>query len=203
MVTSTSFTYVKQLIAPLLVALLALFTFTLENYLNPALAEILNYQQQAISQGEFWRLFTGHFLHTNGFHLLLNIVAIALLTGLHARYYHLKNYALLFLLITLGTSTGIYYLSPELKDYVGLSGVLHGVFIWGAIMDIKHKEKTGYLLFLGICVKIAHEQFYGASDSIAGLIDANVAIDAHLWGAISGLLIGIYSFLYPKISTNN
>jgi len=78
-----------------------------------------------------------------------------------------------------------------LIEYVGLSGVLHGIFVFGAIMDIKSKDKTGYLLFIGVWLKIAHEQIYGASTDVSDLIEASVAVDAHLWGAIGGLLFSI------------
>ncbi|WDE03433.1 rhombosortase [Thalassomonas viridans] len=183
-----------SLLLPLLVALLAVGAFFLDIFSRGNLSEMLVYHRNAVSQGELWRLLSGHFFHTNGYHLLLNLGAIALLAGLHSRYYRFSSYALLFMLSALGTSAGIYYFAPDLSQYVGLSGVLHGVFIWGALMDIKHKDKTGYLLLFGICAKIAHEQFYGASTDIVNLIDANVAIDAHLWGAVSGLVFALYSW---------
>ena len=66
--------------------------------------------------------------------------------------------------------------------------MLHGIFVFGAILDIRYKDKTGYLLFIGVWLKIAHEQFYGASKQVSTMIDANVAIDAHLWGAVGGLI---------------
>ncbi|WDE13752.1 rhombosortase [Thalassomonas haliotis] len=184
----------QTLLLPLAVALLAVVGYFLDNFVNGALSDLLVYHSSAIGQGELWRLISGHFFHTNGYHLLLNLGAMTLLFGLHGRYYRFGAYLMLFLLSALGTSIGIYYFAPELKQYVGLSGVLHGVFIWGALMDIKHQDKTGYLLLLGICLKVAHEQLYGASEEVINLIDANVAIDAHLWGAISGLIFGLYSW---------
>ncbi|MCJ8320585.1 MAG: rhombosortase [Colwellia sp.] len=159
-------------------------------------SQLLVYNRELISQGEFWRLFTGHFLHTNGYHLLLNLLAIILLWALHGQFYHYLNYTSLFIVSALTTSYGLYTFSPDLQQYVGLSGVLHGVFVFGAIMDITNKEKTGYLLFIGVWLKIAHEQYNGASNEIAELIGANVAIDAHLWGAVGGLLFSLCYLSY-------
>ena len=62
-------------------------------------------------------------------------------------------------------------------------------------MDINAKDKTGYLLFLGVWLKIAHEQFYGASTDVSNLIEASVAVNAHLWGALGGLLFSVI-YLY-------
>ncbi|WDE01049.1 rhombosortase [Thalassomonas actiniarum] len=191
----------QSLLLPVIVALLAVIAYFLDIFVNGTLSETLVYHRSAISQGELWRLLSGHFFHTNGYHLLLNLGAIALLFGLHGRYYRFSSYLILFLLSALGTSIGIYYFAPELRQYVGLSGVLHGVFIWGALMDIKHQDKTGYLLLLGVCLKVAHEQLYGASEDVINLIDANVAIDAHLWGTISGFIFGLYCWFIKSSDT--
>jgi rhomboid family GlyGly-CTERM serine protease len=174
---------------------LAIIAFVFEKQL----LEPLIYQRSLIAQGELWRIFTGHFFHTNGFHLLLNLSAIALLWSLHGQFYTLKNYSLLWLTSALSTSLGLYFFSPELIRYVGLSGVLHGIFVWGAMMDIKQKDKTGYLLFLGVWLKILHEQVSGPNQDIANLIQANVAIDAHLWGAAGGLLVGLLTFVFVQL----
>ncbi len=177
-----------------IIALLAILAFMFRAEVD----NIFVYQHQLISQGELWRAFTGHFLHTNGIHLLLNLAALILLWALHGNFYTLKNYSLLFITSALICSTGLFYLSPEISQYVGLSGVLHGIFIFGALMDIRHKDKTGYLLFIGVWLKIAHEQFYGASEQVSTLIDANVAIDAHLWGAVGGLIFSCFYLVFLK-----
>jgi rhomboid family GlyGly-CTERM serine protease len=157
------------------------------------LSDNLVYQRELISQGEIWRLITGHLLHTNNYHLLLNLSAMILLYLLHGNFYTIKNYSLLFLFCAVFCSISLYFFDPKLIQYVGLSGILHGVFVWGALMDIRTHDKTGYLLLLGVTLKIIHEQFYGASSDVSSLINASVAVNAHLWGAISGLIFfGIY-----------
>ena len=157
-------------------------------FFDSLLAEHLIYQRNEISNGELWRMLTGHFFHTNTYHLLLNLAALVLLWALHGHFYSIKNYLGLFLFSAIICSIGLYFYSPQLIQYVGLSGALHGVFCFGALFDIKTHDKTGYLLFLGLWVKIIHEQIYGASEDVSNLIGANVAIDAHLWGAIGGLV---------------
>mgnify|MGYP003388787040 CR=1 FL=1 len=184
-----------------MMVMLIAFVATLAYFFNDAASDIFVYQYQLISHGELWRTFTGHFFHTNGIHLLLNLAALALLWALHGHFYDIKSYSLLFIISALICSAGLYFFSPETRQYVGLSGVLHGIFVFGAIMDIRHKDKTGYLLFVGVWLKIAHEQFYGASEQVSSLIDANVAIDAHLWGAVGGLLFSFCYVLMTKKKT--
>jgi len=172
----------------LVIASLSVVAFTSEYLLGELVTNALVYQRQLIANGEIWRLITGHILHTNGYHLLLNLAALFMLWALHKRFYSIKSYTALFLFCSTATSIGLYYFDPTLIQYVGLSGVLHGVFVFGALMDINAKDKTGYFLFIGVWLKIAHEQFYGASNDVSNLIEASVAVNAHLWGALGGLL---------------
>jgi rhomboid family GlyGly-CTERM serine protease len=174
-----------------IIAILSVIAFIGEYCVGESFTQILVYHKQLIAQGEFWRLLSGHLLHTNGYHLVLNLAALFMLWALHSRFYSIKNYIALFLFCSIFTSVSIYFFDPTLIQYVGLSGVLHGVFVFGALMDINAKDKTGYLLLLGVWLKIAHEQFYGASSDVSNLIEASVAVNAHLWGALGGLLFSI------------
>jgi len=178
----------------IMLPLIIIFLSSLAYFFDDTLSQAFIYQRDLVSNGELWRIFTGHIFHTNGYHLLLNICAVVLLWALHGQFYKPRSYLLLLLISAVTTSIGIHYYSLDIHRYVGLSGVLHGIFIWGAFMDIKHKDKTGYLLLVGVLIKISHEQIYGASDDVAQLISASVAINAHLWGALGGLIIGIYSY---------
>lgn len=184
------------------IALLSIFIFLAEYFIGEIITQALVYQRTLINQGELWRLFTGHLLHTNGFHLLLNLAALMLLWALHGRFYTIKNYSVLFFLCAMSTSLGIYYFDAQLIQYVGLSGVLHGIFVFGAIMDIYSKDKTGYLLFIGVWLKIAHEQIYGASSEVSDLIEASVAVNAHLWGAVGGLIFTVIYLVRFRIHQN-
>jgi rhomboid family GlyGly-CTERM serine protease len=170
---------------------------------EPMSSEWLAYDRNLIEQQQIWRLLTGNFLHTNFNHLLLNCAGLILLWALHGQYFKTKQYLLFMTVLCLGTTLSVYAFSPQLRWYVGLSGALHGLFLLGAYFDIKHGLKSGWLLIIGVLVKVAHEQYYGASDDIAELIGANVAIDAHLYGCLSALLlISILWFTTRRVNTD-
>lgn len=192
MLTFTSLpTQKHQFILPLIVILLSLLAFIFNS-------EHLHFQRDVFINGEYWRGFTAHFLHTNLNHLLLNISAVVLLWALHGQFYNRINYLFVFIVCAVTTTFGITIFSPEITQYVGLSGILHGLFIWGTIKDIQHKDKTGYLLLAAILLKVLYEQLMGPSAEVAKLISATVAIDAHLWGMIGGGIIGIASYFSYK-----
>jgi rhomboid family GlyGly-CTERM serine protease len=173
-----------QIFGPLVVFALALIALIFDAQIS----DFLIYNRRLITDGEYWRIISGHLFHSNANHFMLNVAAVALLWALHGQYYNHKNYLMIFLTSAIVCSLGIYWFSMDIELYVGLSGVLHGFFVWGALMDIKHKEKTGYLLLIGVMAKIIHEQIYGASADVEILIGASVATDAHLYGAFGGLL---------------
>jgi len=91
--------------------------------------------------------------------------------------------ALLF--IAFFCSIGI-LLDNQFNRYVGLSGVLHGLFVIGGRWEMRRYKLSGAMLLAIIIGKLMYEQIYGAlpgSESVAG---GKVAINSHLYGAIAG-----------------
>lgn len=186
----------RHSVGPLLVALSAVALFIAE----PFSGDWLAYHRFAVDGLETWRLLTGNLVHTNGYHLLLNLAGLTLLWLLHGEHYRIGRFLKVFGWCCLGTSAGIYLCSAHLIWYAGLSGALHGVFIWGACMDIRAGMKSGYLLLAGVAVKLAYEQLIGSSDGVASLIDATVAVDAHLYGGLSGFVLFFAMWLLSRKS---
>ena len=176
---------VQHISGPLLV-LLSCWLFFL---LTPVSYELLAYERDLVTQQQWWRLISGNFLHTNFNHLLLNSAGVILLWALHGQYFTAKSYLLYVCLLCIATTLGIYSFAPQLLWYVGLSGALHGLFILGAYFDITEGLKSGWLLMIAVLAKVIHEQVYGASDEIATLIHAKVAIDAHLFGSLAAIVV--------------
>lgn len=172
-------------LGPLLLALFSIILFALGEHTT----QLLAYDRYALESLETWRVLSGNLVHTNGYHLGLNLVGLGLLWALHGEHYKPVLFIKLFLWCGLGTSLGIYFFSPSLIWYVGLSGALHGIFVWGACMDIRSKLKSGWLLLIGVGAKIAYEQLQGSNPEVASLIEADVAVDAHLYGAVGGFIL--------------
>ena len=188
----------KYVFGPLIVLLSAIILQIFE----PASSQWMAYDREKIASFELWRLISANFLHTNLNHLLLNGLGVILLWALHGNYYTARHYLLIFLLISLGCTLGIYFFAERLAWYVGLSGTLHGFFVLGAYYDIRHGLKSGWLLLVGVWLKIAHEQWSGPSADVVELIGADVAIEAHLFGAIAGMLVIGYYLLMNHQQTD-
>ena len=182
----------KYLLPPLSLACIASVLMLLQ------LGPMLDFDRNAINQGELWRILTGQFMHSNVYHLLLNVLGIVFIWLLHAEYTRPRQYAFNVLFLALWTGALIYFLAPNIVVYTGLSGLLHGVIIWGAAQDCRRNMVTGYLLFIGVWLKIGFEQSQGASVEVARLIESRVAIEAHLYGAVGGVILFIADLLYHQ-----
>ncbi|WP_100657241.1 rhombosortase [Alteromonas flava] len=158
-------------------------------FFDPTASHAMAFSSAQINSGELYRLFTAHLMHTNLWHLLLNLAGLSLLWALHGDYYTPLRFAFAWAAISVITSLCLYIFEPNLL-YVGMSGVLHGIFAWGACLDIRRGDKTGWLLLLGLGIKVGVEQLGGDTSDIAALIEASVAINAHAFGAIAGITWG-------------
>ncbi|PLT23929.1 rhombosortase, partial [Pseudoalteromonas sp. MelDa3] len=155
------------------------------------LNNLLEFNRSLIDEGELWRIFSSQFVHANWAHLGLNASGVLLIWLLHGEYTSPTRYAFNTSALALWCGLGVYWFCPSIHIYTGLSALLHGIIIWGAVKDITVGLKSGYLLFIGVWIKIGFEQFSGPNADIGKLINSTVAIDAHLIGVIGGTLLAI------------
>lgn len=155
---------------------------------TPQSTHLLAFYHSAISEFEFWRFLTASFCHTNLNHLLMNMVGLVVTVLLFLETYqkHLLSPIIIFNSVFIGVA--IFFFDPNIHSYVGLSAVLHGLFSFAVIDDIRRKDKWGWILGLGIIGKLAHEQIYGASQTTIEQIGGPVLINGHLYGAIAGIV---------------
>jgi len=179
----------QQWMLPLTLTLLACALFALQ----PSLLDGWQFDRSAIEQGEYWRLFTGNLFHTNSWHLFFNLLGLLMLTQLFGRDISPLHFGLFSIANASLVGTLLYLYSPTIELYVGLSGYLHGLFVLGCLVEIRAGRRSSYLLLGGIAAKIGWETFYGASQQMTVLINAQVATDAHLFGALGALpLFALY-----------
>ncbi|HHJ16012.1 MAG TPA: rhombosortase [Gammaproteobacteria bacterium] len=163
---------------------------------GPAVAQALRYQREAILHGEIWRLLTGQLLHLGWSHLLLNLVALALITALFGRLFRPGVWAWIYAGSFLATTLGLLLLQPGLQWYVGLSGALHGLFAAGAVVSIRRRESGAVLLLAVLVFKLGWEQLAGPLPGSTEWSGGTVITAAHLYGAIGGVLVGL---LLPRM----
>ncbi|WP_070963700.1 rhombosortase [Vibrio sonorensis] len=151
------------------------------------LASFSIWYRPEIEQGQWWRILTGNLTHTNFAHLGMNMAGLWVITWLFKP--HRNDLIKVILLAALFVGMG--NLFTPATSYAGLSGILHGIFGYCALKEVFHGRKSSLLLVFGLIGKLAWEHFVGASESTAAMIGARVAVEAHLYGAVGGLLMAL------------
>ncbi|MDX1443656.1 MAG: rhombosortase [Gammaproteobacteria bacterium] len=147
----------------------------------------LRYERAAVLDGEIWRLASGHLVHLSASHLWLNLGGMALVVLLFGRAVPAGQWWLAALFSLLVTSAGFLILEPQLQWYVGLSGMLHGLILAGAYLDVTFPCRERNILVVIVIAKLLWEQAYGALPFTAEAAGGPVVVDAHLYGAIGGI----------------
>jgi len=178
----------RLFLLPLTISLLAILLQALP------LQPLLRFQADAISSGELWRLLTGHLLHLSWLHLWLNLAGLWVIWWLGLGLIKASQWLLAMAICGLVVSLGFLLFSPEIAWYVGLSGILHGLLAALALLLIRKAERLGWAMLLMLSIKLLLEQWqisFGTQLDIGG----RVLVDAHLYGAVAGVGVGLYWML--------
>lgn len=182
---------------PVLLLLLVLSTMLLQALPEAAQLQV-RYDRAAISLGEWWRLVSGHLLHLGWVHLALNLVGLGLIVALFWHYWSVKNFLIVFLLSLIAVDIGLWWFSPEVGWYVGLSGILHGLLIAGALFSFQRERAFSIAVMAIVVGKLAWEQVTRTSAGTEKLIGGHVLFDAHLYGFTGGVIAVILLLLSRK-----
>jgi hypothetical protein len=171
--------------------------------------------QPALWPGQPWRAWSAGLVHWSAAHLGLNLLACAVLIAWgHAAALGPKQTLAWFMAWPL--THALLAFTPSLTHYGGLSGMLHAGVSIGAYALVWHGPRprrwVGILVLLGLAIKLAIELPFWAqwpgfdpalkphswppAQVLVGAPGYRVASDAHLSGALSGLvcawLVGLF-----------
>lgn len=151
---------------------------------------LLQYRRSAILAGEWWRIFSGHLVHLGWSHLAMNLLGLWLIWQFFLERGSPSTRCLYRLpLLAIGTSLGLLFWSPEISWYRGLSGLLHG---WLVVAILRHcgcHPWLNTLLLSLLAAKLTWEQAAGALPGSESWTGGAVVVDAHLYGALSGVIL--------------
>jgi rhomboid family GlyGly-CTERM serine protease len=151
--------------------------------LGDNVSQLLRYDRSAIAAGGWWRLLTAHIVHLDVHHLILNELGLVLVWSLFASDYDAVEWCAIVLSGALAISSGLWWLSPRVGWYVGASGILHSVMGAGVAKHLAERSWDRWILTVGLSAKIAWEQWSGPTAPL-------IVVDAHLYGAVSGFIVG-------------
>ncbi|EKF74225.1 hypothetical protein A11A3_09505 [Alcanivorax hongdengensis A-11-3] len=150
----------------------------------------LEFDRHAIEQGQWWRLVSCHFVHLTPWHMLLNLSGFLLCGYFFEDLLNRYRVALWALLGALLEGLALYLLDPQLVFYAGLSGILHGLLVMCLLLGWRRNPWLHSLVLLVIAGRIFFEQQPGYDvDYLQAWIHGKVYVNAHLYGAITGIIL--------------
>jgi rhomboid family GlyGly-CTERM serine protease len=90
------------------------------------------YDRMAIGQGDWWRLLSGHWVHSGPQHACWDIGALLVL-GLSFESYLRNELFFTLILGTLGVDLWLWFVEPSLGFYCGLSAILNSLLALGLV----------------------------------------------------------------------
>jgi len=150
--------------------------------------------QPARAWSEPWRAWTAAVVHYSAFHLIVNLVGIALVAALGWYARVPRSTTIAWLVAWPLTQFGL-LARPDLLHYAGLSGVLHAGTAcvgWQLAAHARGQRRAiGVLVLAGLAVKVASESPWGAAVRTPGGWDIATAPFAHASGLVAGLAAAI------------
>lgn len=151
-------------------------------------ARFLRYERDAILQGEWWRLLTGHLAHLGWSHLGLNLAGLLLVWLLAGRALRPLEWGFVLGITALLSALALLAFMPALEWYVGLSGVLHGLLVAGVLAGWRAGMRDAPLIIGLVAAKLLWEQVSGPLPGSTEAAGGPVVVDAHVYGAIAGVV---------------
>ncbi len=180
---------------PLLTLALAATALTIASL--PGAAEGLQFDRNALAQGQLWRLFTGHLTHFDSDHLRWDVLALLLIGTLAERDGRCST-ALTLGIAALAIGLAVLWFQPQFTTYRGLSGLDSALFglvvarhlVAGWRERHRFSVAVGALAALGFMLKTLYELSTGDTAFAQGTGYAPVPL-AHLVGFVVGGAVAV------------
>jgi hypothetical protein len=83
---------------------------------------------------------------------------------------------------------------------VGLSGILHGYVVAGALLLAARQSRIGLGLLASVAAKVAWEQYAGPIPFTQASAGGPVVVAAHLYGAVGGAAAAAIRLAWRRMS---
>ena len=146
--------------------------------------EVLRYDRHAVLQGELWRLWTGHLIHLGWMHWALNACGLVLCGVLADAPPKPRTLLRQVFVLSLAISVLFVLLLPTLSYYVGLSGVLYGLFVlvlWPGVLRV---DPVSVAALCAVLAWLASQWILGPDQREMDLIGGTIIVQAHGFGVL-------------------
>lgn len=148
--------------------------------------QALEYQRAAVLRGELWRLVTCNSVHLGWMHLARDLAGLFLIWSLVGDSLDERSWLWALGATALAVGLGLLVFNPDIRWYVGISGVLFGLCCAGVLCQLPSRPVFSAGLLLGLISIIAWALDAGALPGETAGLGGKVVPQAHLYGALGG-----------------
>ena len=165
--------------------------------LPESIRELFYLDISQIKKAHYWRLISGHLIHYSWAHWAVNATGLIIyLLFFKRQNKHCLFFTLCFLIIFI--SAGLIIYSQQLKWYLGLSGVLTGLFAYSAIIYFRQEKLLMSIIFILIVFYVGYQLSQGELTA-STLYAINSASYAHALGLLGGTLAAIVNLTTRRL----
>lgn len=137
----------------------------------------------------YWQWITPSLVHVNWMHWILNILNFLALLLLFRDVLTIRKTLILFSISSLCIMISLYMFSDDVNNYVGMSGVLYTLAVYGAVKSIMQQKIISILILLYIVIKLIANDWTNHLMMVdTALSNMNVITDVHWYGSIIGII---------------
>lgn len=150
-------------------------------------------------QGDVWRLVTAHYVHINGWHLIMNLAAFGLVYAFFAK--RMTSLTLLVWLLAMPILLSLFLctFAESSLSYMGFSGLIFAGLVMFLILNFPQRPLLMASGLLFVVVKLASEMMIGGegADFSAYVLGSH---PSHFYGALLGTFFGLNGLLLLSMS---
>lgn len=162
-----------------------------------AAPEMWVFDRAAITQGEWWRLLTGHWVHSDVSHATWDIAALLLLGILFEK--RLKCWLPLSLFVsTACVDAWLWWGYPSLEQYCGLSGVLNSLLAIG-LLQLWCGQRHPVVLLTGIAAVLKILVEVNIGQAVLTQTSWPSIPEVHAVGFVVGLVLGVLNSRHRRV----
>jgi rhomboid family GlyGly-CTERM serine protease len=151
----------------------------------------LSFDRAQIEAGQWWRFLSGNLAHLGWYHWFLNELGLVVLILLCPQALPWRVWLRRLLWLSLGMTLCLYLFVPDMHNYVGMSGVIHGLFVLGLMPQVLKRDLIAIGCLAYLLGKIGWELYAGAAVSDEVAIGGRVATESHFFGVVAAFAYGL------------
>ncbi|HEY1076328.1 MAG TPA: rhombosortase [Fontimonas sp.] len=146
---------------------------------------------QILHNAQWWRVLTGSLVHLGWYHCILNALGLVVLVLLCPDAMSGWVWARRVGVLAVVMSFCLLAFEPGLRNYVGMSGVIHGLFVLGLMPQVLKRDLIAAGCLIYLVGKIGWELVAGGPVSDEAALGGRVVVESHLFGTLAAFGYGL------------